>query len=128
MTRWIILALLLASPAHADCDVAFNCLQGKATINGKSYPIVCGRQTARSIEGGTIGSWFRANGTPGPGKVPVGTPMISTSPMLCYDCHIHVTSDFRWSNGCLGTTSAAFSALKACAGSKFTIRTARAAE
>ena len=114
--------LIGSSSAHAaDCMVAFDCAHGKATINSKTYPIVCGSQTGRGVEAGIIGSWFKANGTPGPGKVPVGTPMISTSPMLCYDCHIHVTSDFSWSNGCIGTTSAAFNALKACAGSQFSM-------
>ena len=111
--------MLLATAATA-CDVAFDCGRGKATINGISYQIVCGRQTARGISGGEIGHLIRANGRPGPGKVAVGTPMITTNPSLCYDCFIHV-SGLRYSNGCLGTTGAAFNALKACGGSKFSI-------
>jgi hypothetical protein len=121
MIRPIVAVLLLASSAHAECNIAFDCKGGKATINGNAYPIVCARHTARGIDGGTLGSWFKANGKWRPGLVRPGTPMISTSPMLCYDCHIHVTSDFSFSNGCLGTTAAAFKALKACAGSKFSI-------
>ena len=121
--RLIIIAIALmlgAVTARADCSVAFDCRGGKAIINGKVYPIVCGRQTGRGMDGGAIGHLIRASGRWRPGLVAPGTPMITTSPQLCYDCFIHV-SGLSFSNGCLGTTSAAFNALKACGGSKFSI-------
>lgn len=124
MMRAVSLAaigVLTASLAHAaDCSVSFDCRAGRATIAGKTYPVVCGRQTGREISEGAIGSLIRANGKWRPGLVRPGTPMITTSPQLCYDCFIHVSS-LRFSNGCLGTTAAAFNALKSCAGSKFAI-------
>jgi hypothetical protein len=116
----IVVCSLLAPVARADCVVAFNCGHGRATINGKAYPIVCGRLTGRGIDGGIVGHLIRANGRWRPGLVAPGTPMITTSPQLCYDCFIHV-SGLRFSNGCLGTTGAAFNALKACGGSRFSI-------
>ena len=119
----IIVAVVLgASAARADCDVSFDCAHGKATINSKAYPIVCGRLTGRGMEGGTIGHLIRASGRWRPGLVAPGTPMITTAPRLCFDCFVHVSDVSRsFSNGCLGTTYAAFSALKACGGSKFSI-------
>jgi hypothetical protein len=117
----ILALLLLLAPITAQaCDVHFGCNDGRMTIDGKSYPIVCDRKTGEN-GGGTVGSWFRANGKPGPGKVAVGTPMIPTSPPLCFDCFVHVASSFSFSNGCVGTSSAGFRALQACSGSKFTI-------
>jgi len=113
--------LCFATTAANACDVSFDCRHGHATINGKGYPLVCARHTARGIDGGEIGHLIRANGKWRPGLVAPGTPMITTSPQLCGDCFIHVADDFSFSNGCLGTTSAAFNALKACSGSKFTI-------
>jgi hypothetical protein len=109
--------------SRADCDVAFDCAHGKLTINTKTYRLVCARHTARGIEGGEIGHLIKADGPWRPGLVAPGTPMITTHPQLCYDCFIHVTDDFSFSNGCLGTTQAAFNLLKTCGGSKFTITT-----
>ena len=119
----IIIAVVLGvRAAHADCDVSFDCGRGKAKINGKTYPIVCGRLTGRGMEGGSIGHLIRASGPWRPGLVAPGTPMITTAPQLCHDCFVHVSDVSRsFSNGCLGTTYAAFSALKACGGSRFSI-------
>jgi len=120
----ILLTLLMISSAHAECDIAFYCngRQSRAMINGRNYPIVCGNQTGRGIDGGEIGYLIKANGRWRPGLVRPGTPMITTTPRLCYDCFIHVSDISRSSsNGCLGTTSAAFEVLKACGGSKFSI-------
>ena len=118
----LVIAATLASIATAHaCEVSFDCAHGRASINGKHYPIVCASHTARGVDGGTLSGVFKANGRWRPGLVAPGTPMITTTPRLCYDCHIHVTGDFRHSNGCVGTTAAAFAALSACAGSKFSI-------
>ncbi len=110
--------------AAADCDIVFDCPAHTATINDKHYPIVCGHSrhgwTGRGMTGGQIGRLIRASGPWRPGLVAPGTPMITTTPRLCFDCFIHV-SGLGFSNGCLGTTSAAFNALKACAGSEFYI-------
>ena len=118
----LVEAVLLWGVAAADCDVAFDCGRGRATIGGKSYPIMCGRQTGRGIEGGSVGGVIRANGKWRPGLVAPGTVMITTSPRLCYDCFIHVADvSRRFSNGCIGITAAGFNALKACQGAKFSI-------
>ena len=116
----IIAAVVLGMESAGACEIAFHCGHGRATINGKAYPIVCGRQTARGITGGAIGHLIHASGPWRPGLVAPGTPMITTSPSLCFDCFIHV-SGLRFSNGCLGTTGAAFNVLKACGGSRFSI-------
>jgi hypothetical protein len=115
----VLLAMMTISSAAA-CDISFDCSHGKAMINGKSYPIVCGRATGRGMDSGEIGHVIRANGRWRPGLVAPGTPMITTSPQLCDDCFIHV-SGLSFSNGCLGTTSAAFNVLKSCERSKFLI-------
>ena len=117
------LVLLVASPALADhCVVKFDCKGREASINGKVYPIICGRLTGQNGDG-AVGSLIRANGRWRPGLVAPGTPMITTSPRLCDDCFIHVSYTGRGatSNGCLGISAAGFSALKACAGSPFQI-------
>ena len=112
----------LISSAGA-CEVVFDCAHGSMKLDGKSYPIICGRQTGRGIDGGEIGHLIRASGPWRRGLVAPGTPMITTSPQLCYDCFIHVAdTSRRFSNGCLGTSSAAFRALKACGGSRFSIK------
>ena len=117
-------SVLATAAAAADCDVVFDCPAHRATIDGKTYPIVCGHSrhgwTGRGIAEGTIGHLIRASGPWRPGLVAPGTPMITTSPQLCFDCFIHVSA-MGFSNGCLGTTAAAFNALKACAGSAFFI-------
>ena len=120
----VAIAFLVASAsfAAAGCEIALDCKAGKAIINGKNYPIVCGRQTGRGVESGTIGSLIRADGKWRPGLVAPGTPMITTHPQLCYDCFIHVgDTSRRFSNGCVGTTAAGFNAFKACSGSAFTL-------
>jgi hypothetical protein len=116
---WCICAYLSSAQA---CEITFNCGKGAAVINGKLYPIVCGRQTGRGIDGGEIGHLIKASGPWRRGLVAPGTPMITTSPQLCYDCFIHVSDTRGLSNGCLGTTGAAFNALKSCGGSRFSIR------
>jgi hypothetical protein len=122
MISALLLLMLMAVSSAQACDISFDCNSGKATINGKSYGMICGRQTARGIDGGTIGSLIRANGRWRPGLVRPGTPMITTAPQLCGDCFIHVSdTSRRFSNGCLGTTAAAFTILKGCGGSKFVI-------
>jgi hypothetical protein len=120
---FVCLAYMLLISSAWGCEVAFDCGHGSARINNKSYPIVCGRQTGRGIDGGEVGHLIRADGPWRPGLVRPGTPMLTTAPPLCYDCFIHVSNTSRrFSNGCLGTTSAAFQALKHCSGSKFSIR------
>jgi hypothetical protein len=120
----LICALLFSFPAHA-CDVSFDCASRQAKINGKTYPIICGHQTGRGISDAAIGSLIHATGPWRPGLVAPGTPMIATHPSLCYDCFIHVSDIGRhaFSNGCIGTTAAAFNALKSCNGSKFSVQT-----
>jgi hypothetical protein len=116
-----VMAITLLASGATACDVAFDCAHGRATINGKTSPIVCARSTGHGMSGGELGHVFAANGRWRPGLVAPGTPMISTSPQLCDDCHVHAVSDFSFSNGCLGVTGVAFRALRSCAGSKFSI-------
>lgn len=116
----MIVAFVFGTMAKAECAVSFDCSKGAAVINGKTYGIVCGRQTGRGMGGGEIGHLIKADGPWRRGLVAPGTPMITTSPQLCFDCFIHVSS-LSFSNGCLGTTAAAFGVLKACGGSKFSI-------
>jgi hypothetical protein len=119
-TFTVMIPLLITVVSAQGCEVAFRCDSGEATINNKSYPIACGRLTGRGMNGGEIGRLIRADGPWRRGLVAPGTPMITTSPQLCYDCFIHVGYS-RFSNGCIGVPSAAFAVLKGCAGSKFTI-------
>jgi hypothetical protein len=122
MTRIAIaLVIALAPVAATGCEISLDCAHGRAIINGKSFPIVCGRQTGRGIESGSIGSLIHANGRWRPGLVRPGTPMITTRPQLCYDCFIHISAISGGSNGCVGTTVAGFNAFKACSGSPFSI-------
>ena len=114
-------ALVLTIAPALGCEISLNCATGKAIINGKTYPIVCGHQTGRGVESGSIGELIHANGRWRPGLVRPGTPMVTTHPPLCYDCFIHVSAISGGSNGCVGTTPAGFNAFKACSGSAFTI-------
>jgi hypothetical protein len=119
----LLISLLVASTAALACDVRFDCAARTMSVNDKSFPIVCGRLTGAGISGGTIGHVIRANGRWRPGLVRPGTPMIPTMPALCFDCFIHVSATGRGATslGCIGTTSAGFSALQACTGSQFSI-------
>lgn len=124
MPQWFLAFLLLFVCWSASaCEVVLDRSHGAVIIDGKRYQAVYGRHTGRGIDGGSIGHLIHASGPWRPGLVAPGTPMITTSPSLCYDCFIHVgDTSRRFSNGCLGTTSAAFRALKACGGSRFVIR------
>ena len=42
--------VLTIAPLAAACEISLNCATGKAIINGKTYPIVCGHQTGRGVE------------------------------------------------------------------------------
>jgi hypothetical protein len=120
----ILLLVLIPSIASAECAIKFDCSSRQATINGKTFAIVCGSQTGRGVSGGSIGHVIRADGKWRPGLVRPGTPMITTSPRLCYDCFIHVSHVGRGagSNGCLGTSQAGFDAIRACGGSRFVLK------
>jgi hypothetical protein len=120
----LVLSLILSffiSPAHAGCEIHFDCSKHTATINHRSYPIVCGGQTARGFTNGSLGALIRASGPWRPGLVRPGTPMLDTHPRLCNNCFIHAVSGFGHSFGCLGISSGGFSALKACGSSQFAI-------
>jgi hypothetical protein len=118
----VLLLVLAASSAYAnECNILFNCHRGEATIDGASFPIICGEQTGREItNGGTIGTLIHASGPARRGLVAPGTPMITTTPSLCYDCFIHTGYGSR-SLGCIGITSSGFAAMKNCYGSGFAV-------
>jgi hypothetical protein len=104
-----------------QCDVKIDCPNYKITIGGEDAgQIICDSTSGADFSGKVVKLGKEI--TPSQGTyLPVGFPMLATSPELCGACYIHVypyVGPGHTSLGCVGVTETAWNKLVKCAGSQ----------